>query len=298
MIKSFDPHELTVPRVHEILLGTVAPRPIAWASTVDKEGNVNLAPFSFFNVFGSNPPTMVFSPNRRVRDNTSKHTLENIEDTKECVINIVNYELAGQMSLSSTEYEAGVNEFIKAGLTMAPSLKVKAPRVLESPAQYECIVKEVIYTGSGGGAANLIICEVVHIHVHDYIFNAEDKVDPMKVDNVARLGGAWYTRASAGLFQLANPHGKTNLGYDGLPAHVRDSNFLTGWELSMLGRAAQAPTEEEIELVRYSSGIKEIRERYHNDKDMLRSKFHNLAKDLLKEGKHEEALRVLFAFEE
>ena len=298
MIKSFDPKELQVARVHEILLGTIAPRPIAWASTVDKEGNVNLAPFSFFNVFGSNPPIMVFSPNRRVRDNTSKHTLENIEDTMECVINIVNYELAGQMSLTSTEYTEDVNEFIKAGLTMEPSLKVKAPRIREAPAQYECIVREIFYTGDGGGAANLIICEAIQIHVHDYIFNEHDKIDPMKVDNVARMGGIWYSRAKEGLFQLSNPAGHTNLGFDGLPHHIRQSNYLTGSELSMLARAVEKPSEEEIELVRNSPGIKDIREKYHDNEDMLRSKFHNLAKDLLKEGKAEEALRVLFAFEE
>jgi flavin reductase (DIM6/NTAB) family NADH-FMN oxidoreductase RutF len=297
MIKSFDPKELTVARVHEILLGTVAPRPIAWASTVDKYGKVNLAPFSFFNVFGSNPPILVFSPNKRVRDNTTKHTLSNIESTRECVINIASYSLSERMVITSTEYAHDVDEFVKAGLTPEPSVKVRPPRVKEATAQYECIVRDIIYTGEGGGAANLIICEVVQIHVQDHIFNEQDRIDPVKVDNIARLGASWYTRAKEGLYAMTNPTGTTNIGYDGLPAHVLESRYLTAADISLLARMERKPELHEIEMVKTSTGISEIQERYHNDKDMIRSKFHNLAKELLHEGKTEEALRVLYAFE-
>lgn len=290
MIQSFEPKDLPVAKVHEILLGTVAPRPIAWASTIDNEGNVNLAPFSFFNVFGSNPPIMVFSPNRRVRDNTSKHTLENIVQTRECVINIVNYELSGQMALTSTEYTEDVNEFEKAGLSMEPSLKVKPPRVKEAIAQYECIVRDIIHTGDGGGAANLIICEVVHIHVYNSIFNEENKVDPYKVDNIGRLSGIWYTRAKEGLFQMSNPAGHNNIGFDGLPKHAVNSTILTGSELSLLARSEKAPNEEELSDFRDTLPVKMLIE--PQEKFILF--LHQLTKDLLAEGKTNEALKAIF----
>ncbi len=293
MILSYEPKDLPVARVHEILLGTVAPRPIAWASTVDKEGRVNLAPFSFFNVFGSNPPILVFSPNRRVRDNTSKHTLENIELTRECVINIVNYELCGQMVLSSAEYDEGVNEFIKAGLSMEPSLKVKAPRILEAPAQYECIVRDIIHTGDGGGAANLIICEVVHMHVNDHIFNEEGKIDPVKVDNVARMGGIWYSRAEKGLFQMPNPKGRSNIGFDGMPEFIIHSKFLNGWDISAMAGLPSLPTSEEVNQYKSEASALALINQYSGDQ--LISATHEKAKILIREGHPQEALVLLLA---
>lgn len=293
--KSFEPKELPTNILHEYLLGAVAPRPIAWASTTDVDGNINLSPFSFFNVFGSNPPIMVFSPSRRVRDNTTKHTLENIYATKECVINIVSYDLAHQMVLSSTEYEAGINEFEKAGLTMVPSVKVKAPRVKESPAQFECKVKDVIALGEGGGAGHLIICEVVHLHIQQRVFDENGKMDPHRVDHIARLGGIWYTRSSAGLFQLPNPGNKKNIGFDNIPEHIRNSRYFTGSELARLAGVEQLPSQEEVEMVKSAPGMKDIYDQYGSDEGMLRTKIYSLSKELMEEGKIDEAWRILLS---
>ena len=195
---SIDPKEVSVGVLHGYLLGAVSPRPICFASTVDSEGNVNLSPYSFFNVFSANPPVLIFSPARRVRDNTTKHTLENVLETKEVVVNIVSYAMVQQMSLSSTEYAKGVNEFTKAGFTEIPSSFVKPPRVKEAPVQFECKVTEVIGLGSEGGAGNLVLCEVVKVHIDEAILDAEQKIDPFKIDTVARMGGNWYSRAKDG----------------------------------------------------------------------------------------------------
>ena len=189
--KEFDPKSIKTPELHGILLGAIAPRPIAFASTIDKEGNVNLSPFSFFNVFGSNPPTLIFSPARRGRDNTTKHSYENVKEVAEVVINIANYPMVEQMSLASTEYDKGVNEFVKAGFTEAKSTKVKPPRVAESPVAFECKVKQIIETGEDGGAGNLIICEVIHIHLNEAILDENGKIDPFKLDPIGRVGGNW-----------------------------------------------------------------------------------------------------------
>ena len=292
--KSFDPKDLKTAVLHEYLLATVAPRPIAWASTVDKDGNVNLAPFSFFNVFGSNPPTLIFSPSRRVRDNTTKHTLANVLETKECVVNIVNYDIVGKMILTSAEYPGGANEFEKAGLTMAPSVKVKAPRVAESPAQFECKVKDVIALGEHGGAGNLIICEIVHLHLNETIFDENGEIPPTKVDNVARMGRIWYTRAAEGIFQFPNPKGASG-GLEEVPSSIRESRYLTGSEIAKLAGISYRPTDEEIEMVRTSSGMQDIYDKYAKHPEELESKVHSLAKTLLAENKIEEAWRVLLS---
>ena len=210
-----NPATIKTSDLHAYMLAAIAPRPIAFASTVDAAGKPNLSPFSFFNAFGSKPPVLVFSPARRVRDNTTKHTLQNVLATKEVVINVVNYAMVQQQSLASTEYEAGVNEFIKAGLTPVASELVKPFRVKESPVQMECKVLDVIETGNQGGAGNLIVCEIMLMHINETILDVNQKIDPYKIDLVARLGGDWYCRASGNaLFEVAKPLTTKGMGID------------------------------------------------------------------------------------
>jgi|TARA_B100001094_G_scaffold127647_1_gene123610 flavin reductase (DIM6/NTAB) family NADH-FMN oxidoreductase RutF len=205
-IKSIDPISLETKELHKILLSSIAPRPIAFASTIDSNGNVNLSPFSYFNVFSSNPPILIFSPSRRVRDNTTKHTLENAMETKEVVINVVNFPIVEQMSKSSVEYEKGVNEFIETGLTQVKSLLVKPPRVLESPISFECKVQDIISLGESGGAGQLIIAKVVQIHIDKKFIDNKGDIDSEKLDLVARMGGDWYTRTTKeSMFKIPKP---------------------------------------------------------------------------------------------
>ncbi len=243
---SIDPKEIPTGKLHGYLLGAVAPRPIAFASTIDEEGNPNLSPFSFFNVFGSNPPMMIFSPARRVRNNTTKHTLQNAEAIKEVVINVVNYDIVQQMSLSSTEYPDGVNEFVKAGFTMLKSDKVKPFRVAESPVQFECTVKDIIYTGNEGGAGNLILCEVLKIHIHNEVLDQNGMIDQHKIDLVARAGGSYYSRARDGFFEIPKPISTLGIGVDQIPEEIRNSTVLTGNNLGMLGNVESLPTKEDV----------------------------------------------------
>ncbi|MBX2827209.1 MAG: flavin reductase family protein [Flavobacteriaceae bacterium] len=240
-----DPSEISTAQLHGYLLGAVAPRPICFASTVDTEGNVNLSPYSFFNVFSANPPIMVFSPARRVRDNTTKHTLENVLETKEVVINIVSYDMVQQMSLSSTEYAKGVNEFVKAGFTQVASEKVAPPRVGEAPVQFECKVNDVIALGKEGGAGNLVIAEVVQLHIDESILDSNGKIDPFKIDTVSRLGGNWYNRAKQGLFEVEKPLRTMGIGVDALPETIRLSNILTGNDLGQLANVDALPSGAE-----------------------------------------------------
>ena len=207
-VKSFDPELLETRDVHRLLSSSIAPRPIAFASTIDSNGNVNLSPFSFFNVFSSNPPILIFSPARRVRDNTTKHTLQNAIETKEVVINTVDFSIVEQMSETSKEYDKGVNEFIETGLTEVPSIKVKPPRVLESPVSFECVVENIVSLGEHGGAGQLVIVKVVHIDVKSEYLNENNQIDSEKLDLVARLGGDWYTRVTKeSMFKLEKPKG-------------------------------------------------------------------------------------------
>lgn len=243
---SITPNEVSVPKLHAYLLGSVAPRPIAFASTIDAEGNPNLAPFSFFNVFSANPPIMIFSPARSVRDNTTKHTLDNCIETKEVVINVVNYDIVQQMSLSSTAYPPKVNEFVKSGLTMLPSDIVKPFRVAESPVQFECKVNEVIALGNEGGAGNLIVCEVVKLHIDEAVLDESGHIDQHKIDLVARAGGSFYSRASKGFFEIPKPLRTLGIGVDALPEAIRNSSVLTGNDLGMLGNVEHLPTKEAI----------------------------------------------------
>jgi len=194
--KSFNPEKLETKDLHKLLLSAVAPRPIAFASTIDSRGNVNLSPFSYFNVFSSNPPILIFSPSRRVRDNTTKHTLQNSNETREVVINMVDYSIVDQMSKSSKEYPKGVNEFKETGLTEVRSLKVKPPRVLESPVSFECVVDNIISLGDNGGAGQLVIAKVVYVHINSNLLDSNGEIDPTKLDLVARMGGDWYSRVT------------------------------------------------------------------------------------------------------
>lgn len=246
-ILSIDPKNETVGTVHGHLLSAISPRPIAFASTVDAQGRPNLSPFSFFNVFGANPPIVIFSPARRVRGNTIKHTLENAKEVDEVVINIVNYNMVQQMSLSSTEYAEGVNEFEKAGLTMLKSDLVKPFRVAESPVQLECKVKQIVETGTEGGAGNLIICEVVKIHINKNVLDENGSIDQHKIDTVARMGGNWYSRANMGMFEVEKPLRTLGIGVDNLPQTIRESKILTGNDLGRLGNVETLPTKELIE---------------------------------------------------
>nr|WP_294946959.1 flavin reductase family protein [uncultured Mucilaginibacter sp.] len=272
----------------------IAPRPICLASTVDAEGNVNLSPFSFFNLFSTNPPVCVFSPARRVRDNTTKHTLENIKLVPECVINIVNYDIVQQVSLSSVEYPAGVDEFIKSGLTPLPSELVKPPRVAESPVQFECLVTDVISLGDGPGAGNLVIAEIKLIHINEDILDDTGKIDQEKIDLVARLGGDWYCRVTAdNLFKVAKPVRTIGIGVDAIPYAIRNSKVLTGNNLGQLGNVEFLPTDEEVEAFAQSDEIKELFDATIGDSQTREVQLHLRAKHLLDNGLVEEAWKVL-----
>ena len=240
------PQDISTAQLQGYLQGAVSPRPIAFASTMDKNGNANLSPFSFFNVFSANPPILIFSPARRIRDNTTKHTLENAYETKEVVINVVNYDIVQQMSLSSTEYLKGVNEFTKSGLTPIPSDIVKPFRVAESPVQFECKVNEIIALGEEGGAGNLIICEVVKIHINEAVLDENGAIDQYKIDLVSRMGGNWYSRANQGLFEVPKPITTLGIGVDQIPDFIKKSAVFDGNDLGMLGNIESLPSEKEI----------------------------------------------------
>jgi len=240
------PGSTSAAQFYGYLVGAVGPRPIAFASTVDEKGRPNLSPFSYFNIFSANPPILIFSPARRSRDNSTKHTLQNVLLTMEVVINIVNYDMVQQMSLSSTEYAKGINEFKKSGLTMLKSDIVTPYRVAESPVQFECKVTKVEALGKKGGAGNLVFSEVVKVHVHASILDENRHIDPFKIDQVARLGGNWYSRAKEGLFEVPKPLSTLGIGVDAIPANIRFSKVLTGNDLGMLGNIEEIPSESEI----------------------------------------------------
>lgn len=243
---SINPKEIPTAKLQGYLQGAIGPRPIAFASTVNENGVPNLSPFSFFNVFSANPPVLVFSPARRVRNNTTKHTLINAELTKEVVINVVNYAIVQQASLSSTEYADGINEFEKAGLTMLPSDVVKPFRVKESPVQFECKVTDIIALGNEGGAGNLILCEVVKLHIDEAILDANGAVDQTKIDLVSRMGGNWYSRANQGLFEVEKPLSTLGIGVDNVPDFVKECGIFNGNDLGKLGNVETLPSDEAI----------------------------------------------------
>lgn len=289
---TFNPSEMPVAGVQNILQAAVGPRPIAFASTVNAGGEVNLSPFSFFNVFSANPPVLIFSPARRVRDNTTKHTLENVQEVAEVVINVVNFEMVQQMSLSSTEYPKGVNEFEKSGFTAIPSETIRPPRVAESPVQFECEVQQIISMGDQGGAGNLIVCLVKRIHVNENILNENKQIDQHKIDLVARLGGNFYCRASGdALFEVEKPLTTLGIGVDQIPQAIRLSPVLTGNHLGQLGNVEALPTMEAVSEFQRS----ELFETLMLDVTTTDFAQHHVASKLLDRGEVITAWKVLLA---
>ena len=287
---SIEPKDIGTGKLHQYLLGSIGPRPIAFASTIDEEGKPNLSPFSFFNVFGANPPVLIFSPARRGRDNTTKHTFENAKKVDEVVINVVNYDIVQQMSLSSTEYGEGVNEFEKAGLTMLKSDLVKPFRVAESPVQMECKIVDIIETGTEGGAGNLVICHVVKIHVKEEVLDENGYIDQYKIDQVARMGGNWYSRARTGMFEVPKPLSTLGIGVDAMPEEIKNSNVLTGNDLGKLGNVESLPDEAEIQdFKKHEAGVAELVE----NKDQ--EKIHKQAQRYLERDEPMKAWKILLA---
>ncbi|MBL7841710.1 MAG: flavin reductase family protein [Cyclobacteriaceae bacterium] len=281
---TINPKDLAVPKLQAYLQSAVSPRPIAFVSSIDKVGNVNLSPFSFFNMFSMNPPILVFSPSRRVRDNSEKHTLENIREVDEVVINIVNYSMVQQTSLASCDFPKGVNEFVKSGFTPEVSQLVKPPRVKESPVAFECKVKQVISLGDQGGAGNLVLCEVLLMHIREEVVDENGIIDPYKIDTVARMGQNYYCRAQGdSIFVVPKPNEKIGIGYDKLPEHIRNSKILTGNDLGMLANVENIPASAEVTAEEKSALQK-------GD-----SALHTLAQNYLKSGKVADAWRILMA---
>ncbi|HEY1007723.1 MAG TPA: flavin reductase family protein [Sphingobacteriaceae bacterium] len=291
---TLDTAELTPVEIQNYLQYAIAPRPICFASTVDREGRVNLSPFSFFNMFSSNPPVCVFSPARRVRDNTTKHTLENILEVRECVINIVNYSMVQQTSLASTEYPRGTNEFIKAGFTPVESRLVRPPRVAEAPVQLECTVRDIIHLGETPGAGNLILADVRLIHIREEILDESGKIDQAKIDLVARLGGDWYCRVTRdNLFRVAKPLTTLGIGVDALPYAVRNSKVLSGNNLGQLGNVEHLPEDREIENMKSDPEVRDLLDATYGDQATREILLHTLAKAWLEEGRVTDAWKLL-----
>ncbi|GHA53427.1 flavin reductase family protein [Pontibacter akesuensis] len=293
-IRTINPKEATTAEVYGLLSGAVAPRPIAFASTVNAAGDVNLSPFSFFNMFSSNPPVLIFSPLSRIRDNSSKHTLENVLETREVVINIANYAIVEQMSLASTEYEQGINEFIKAGLTPEASVLVKPPRVQEAPVALECKVTDVIKLGPEGGAGNLVICEVLLLHIAESILDGTGKIDPYKLDAVARMGGDYYIRANGdSIFELPKPIRNKGMGIDQLPGFIRNSSLLTGNNLARLANTEAMPSAAEVEAFKSDPLVSYTLNKYKAEPEKLQIEMEILGKKLLEANQVNDAWKVL-----
>ncbi len=294
-MKSFDPAALAIKDLHGLLLGAIGPRPIALASTISKNGEHNLSPFSFFNVFSANPPLLIFSPARRGADNTTKHTYQNIKEVPEVVINIVNYDITYQMVLSSANYPKGVSEIEKAGFTALASEKIKPKRVAESPVQFECKVTQVIELNDGPAAGNLIFAEVIKIHVNEDFLDSNNKIDQSKIDLVGRLGGDTYVRAhGSNLFNVSRPN-DNNLGFDRLSDDILTSKILTGNDLARLANAGEYPDETDVneyKLMELSSLFIE----FENDASSLETALHKKAKELIEAGRIEDAWKSLLAF--
>ena len=293
---SIDPKDIPVQKLHQYLLGAIGPRPIAFASTVDAVGKPNLAPFSFFNVFSANPPILIFSPARSGRTNTTKDTYNNVKIVPEVVINVVNYDIVHQMSLASSPYAPGVNEFEKAGFTALTSDNVKPFRVAESPVQFECKVNEVIELGTEGGAGNLIICEVVKIHIHDEVLDSNGMIDQQKIDLVARMGGDWYSRANAeSMFEITKPISTCGIGFDALPIDIKSSKILSGNNLGHLAGIEKIPDETNVNEYK----LLELSDLFVSLEDnplALEQELHKRAQSLLDENKLEEAWLTLLSF--
>ncbi|HRF82194.1 MAG TPA: flavin reductase family protein [Flavobacteriales bacterium] len=295
-MKSLGPANLAIPELHSYLVGAIGPRPVAFASTVDADGRPNLSPFSFFNVFGANPPLLIFSPARRGRDNTTKHSYHNVKAVPEVVINVVTYSMVHQTSLASTEFAEGVNEFVKSGFTPIASEKVRPFRVKESPVQFECVVKQVIETGTGGGAGNLVICEVVMIHVNEHVLDANGRIDQRKIDLVGRMGGHFYARAHGdALFELAQPNTNIGVGVDNLPPEARNSHILTGNDLGKLGVVSSIPDETAVNEYKLTE-LSDIFIAHKDQPSTLLNALHQHAHDLLAQDRVDEAWKTLLAY--
>nr|WP_299339446.1 flavin reductase family protein [Allomuricauda sp.] len=294
MTKTIDPASIPQPDLHSILLTAVAPRPICFASTVDAEGNVNLSPFSYFNVFSSNPPVLIFSPARSGRDNTHKHSYLNVKEVPEVVINIVNHPIVEQMSLASTAYERGVNEFQKSGLTEVPSEKVRPPRVGEAPVCFECTVQQTIELAEEPGAGNLIIAKVELIHINENYLDDQGSLDTQKLDLVGRMGGSWYIRAAGdALFEIPKPIRTKGIGVDTLPEGIRESHVLTGNNLGRLGNLEKLPSEEEIRQIEQDDEVRMIKKKVGDNPTQLKKQLHWLAQKVLDEGETKKAMAIL-----
>jgi flavin reductase (DIM6/NTAB) family NADH-FMN oxidoreductase RutF len=289
----FDLSQLTTAEKQYYLQHVVAPRPICFASTIDKDGNVNLSPFSFFNLFSTNPPVVVFSPSRRVRDNTTKHTLQNVLEVPEVVINIVSYGMVQQTSLASCEFPKGVDEFIKSGFTKEPATIVKPPMVKESKAKMECKVLEVKSLGEQGGAGNLVICEVLRMHIDDFLLDENKNFDQTKLEHVARLGGDWYCHVSKeNLFKVSKPNIKLGIGFDALPEGILHSKILTGNHLGQLANVHEMPV---VQPSFDDEHLKNIIQYFSVNPDEMERELHQYAARLLDEGRIDDAWQVLLA---
>lgn len=274
---TINPKDIEVRQLHRYLLGAIGPRPIAFASTIDANGVPNLSPFSFFNVFSANPPIMIFSPARSGRTGATKNTLDNVKEIREVVINVVNHDIVQQMSLSSSPYDSSIDEFVKAGLTPVASEEIKPFRVKESPVQFECKVNEIVELGQNGGAGNLVICEVVKIHINEAVLDENGMIDQHKIDLVSRMGGNWYCRADKNsMFEIQKPITTIGIGVDQIPEDIRNSSILSGNDLGLLGSVEAIPTEQEVTDYNAPEGEK-----------------HQIAKDLLAKGEVVSAWKTL-----
>jgi len=289
----FDLNDLTTIEKQYYLQHVVAPRPVCFASTIDKTGNVNLSPFSFFNLFSTNPPVVIFSPSRRVRNNTTKHTLENVKEVPEVVVNIVTYDMVHQVSLASCEYPKEINEFAKAGFTSEPATLVKPPMVKESKVKMECKVIEIKSLGTEGGAGNLVLCEVVRLHIDDSLLDENRKMDQRQIHHIARLGGDWYCKVDeTNLFHVTKPNTELGIGVDALPFSIRNSKVLTGNNLGQLANVNEIPV---IEPSFDDAHLKNIIQYYSVNPEEMEKELHTYAKKLLSDGKVKEAWQVLLA---
>ena len=293
---SFNPKDLPIPRVHQLLLGAVGPRPIAFASTIDAKGIPNLAPFSFFNVFSANPPILIFSPANSGRTGEPKDTYLNVKEHAEVVINIVDYNMVEQMSLASSPYGKDTDEFVKAGFTKVASDIVKPFRVKESPAQFECKVIEVKELGTGGGAGNLIICEVVKMHFNPEILTAEGQVDQLKIDLISRMGGNWYCRSNEqSMFEITKPIPTKGVGFDQIPADILESTILSANDLGKLGGIEELPNETDVNEYKLIE-LSDLFVSLEGNAEELEKQLHLKAKEHLAKNELNEAWMTLLAF--
>ncbi len=297
---SIKPADFPLPKWHEYLLGAVAPRPIAFVSSMDKDGKVNLAPFSFFNIFGSKPPTLIFSPARSGKTGRTKNTFDNLKETDECVVNIVNYAMVHQTSLTSSEFPKGINEFLKAGFTELKSEIVKPPRVAESPVQLECRVKQIIETGTEGGAGNLIICEILVMHVNENVLDEDKTISPYKMDQVARMGKHYYARMIPdAIFEVPKPrtHDALSMGFDQLPEGIKHSKYLTGNDIAQIASSERIPEEKELFDMGPVPEVKLVVEKYGNDFTVFEREMHLLAKREIEQHNIWFAFKILMVVE-